>query len=173
MISLEEMEDSGNKRARTEGSNVRSSEAEFAPIDLNEECEQEQQGGNEDVAAAEVPARPVPPRRRKGKQPTTSASTTSEEFLKMVADLHCETEDKKRAREEKLQIHKQMYESYRAAEEARRIREEEMARMVQNQQRQNDMDFVVRPHDHLGGAMLEFVLAQKREICAKYGWPMP
>jgi len=173
VMTVEEMEDLGNKRARTEGSNVRSSEAEVGPIDLNEECEQEQQGGDDAEQQGEPPARPVPPRRRKGKQPTTSASTTSEEFLKMVADLKCETEDKKRAREEKLLYHKQMLESYRAAEEARKIREEEMTRMVQSQQRQSDMDFVVRPHDHLSGAMLEFMLAQKREICAKYGWPMP
>nr|XP_043625789.1 glutathione S-transferase T3-like [Erigeron canadensis] len=91
-------EESGSKRARTGGSNVnvRSSGEVSVHIDLNEDqLEQEDEGGN-DIDAPLHPARPVPPRRRaKGKQPSTSASTTSEEFLKMVARLKCDNEDKK------------------------------------------------------------------------------
>nr|XP_043638220.1 glutathione S-transferase T3-like [Erigeron canadensis] len=169
-------EESGSKRARTEGSvHVRSSREALVHIDLNEDrLEQEEEGGNDMDDALVHPARPVPPcRRAKGKQPSTSASTTSEEFLKMVAELKCDNKDKKRIREEKMQMQRAMMDSYMAAEEARKKKEEEMTRMVQNQQRQNDMDFVIRPHDHLSGGMLEIVLVQKRAICEKYGWPMP
>nr|XP_043620261.1 glutathione S-transferase T3-like [Erigeron canadensis] len=165
-------EESGSKRARTEGSvHVRSSGEASVHIDLNEEqLEQEEEGGNDMDNAPVHPARPVPPRRRaKGKQPSTSASTTSEEFLKMVAELKCDNEDKKRIREDKMQMQRVMMDNYMAAEEARKKKEEEMTRMVQMQQRHNDMDFVIRPHDHLSGGMLEMVLAQKRDICEKYG----
>nr|XP_043609593.1 uncharacterized protein LOC122581429 [Erigeron canadensis] len=105
-------EESGSKRARTEG---------------------KRKEGIDDTPVH--PARPVPPRcKAKGKQPAPSASTTSEEFLKMVAELKCDNEDKKRAREEKMQMQKAMMDNYMAAEEARKKREEEMIRMVQSQQ---------------------------------------
>nr|XP_043630541.1 glutathione S-transferase T2-like [Erigeron canadensis] len=169
-------EESGSKRARTEGSvHVRSSGEASVHIDLNEDhLEQEEEGGNDMDDAPVHHARPVPPRRKaKGKQAAPSASTTSEEFLKMVAELKCDNEDKKRAREEKMHMQKAMMDSYMAAAEARKKREEETTRMVQSQQRQNNMDFVIRPHDHLSGPMLEMVLAQKRALCEQYGWPTP
>nr|XP_043621372.1 glutathione S-transferase T3-like [Erigeron canadensis] len=134
VLTLEEIcEESGSKRARTEGSvHVRSSGEPSVHIDLNDDhLEQEEEGGNDMDDALVHQARPVPPRRKaKGKQTTPSASTTSEEFLKMVAELKCDNEDKKRAREEKMQMQKAMMDSYMAAEEARRKREEEMTRMV-------------------------------------------
>nr|XP_043630516.1 glutathione S-transferase T3-like [Erigeron canadensis] len=89
-------EESGNKRARTEGSvHVRSSGEASVHIDLNEDhLEQEEEGGNDMDNAPVHHARPVPPRRKaKGKQAAPSASTTSEELLKMVAELKCDNED--------------------------------------------------------------------------------
>nr|XP_043633457.1 glutathione S-transferase T3-like [Erigeron canadensis] len=100
-------EESGSKRARTEGSvHVRSSGEPSVHIDLNDDhLEQEGEGGNNMDDAPVHQARPVPPRRKaKGKQAAPSASTTSEEFLKMVAELKCDNEDKKRSREEKMQM---------------------------------------------------------------------
>nr|XP_043612728.1 uncharacterized protein LOC122584740 [Erigeron canadensis] len=91
--------ESGSKRERTEGSvHVRSSGEASVHIDLNaDQLEQEKEGGNDIDDAPVHHARTVPPRRKaKGKQPSTSASTTSEEFLKMVAELKCDNEDKKR-----------------------------------------------------------------------------
>nr|XP_043630083.1 uncharacterized protein LOC122601384 [Erigeron canadensis] len=148
-------EESGSKRARTEGSNVNvhSSEEASVHIDLNEDqLEQEEEVGTTWMHQYML------------LDPCRSAVN-----LKMVAELKCDNEDKKRAWDEKMQMQKAMMDSYMEAEEARKKREEEMTRMVQSQQRQNDMDFVIRPHDHLSGPMLEMVLAQKRALCEQYG----
>lgn len=66
--TFEEMESSSSKRARTSESQARSFEAEFMPVDLDDE------EGDEDEP--EQPARPTEPPRRNRKKPVESSTST-------------------------------------------------------------------------------------------------
>ena len=56
--------------------------------------------------------------------------------------------------------------------ELQKKKDEEYFKFIDEEVRNRDMKFVMDPHDNIPDpAFKEFIIAQKREICAKYGWP--
>ncbi|XP_076943779.1 uncharacterized protein LOC143614144 [Bidens hawaiensis] len=146
------------KRTKTSDSNTctKSSKADF-PIKLDDEDE-----GVPD----EEPEPPTPQQKRK-KSVSSSSSTEQQELLKIVSEFISfnkeDIENRKHVRAEKLRLMKEKHESKMLLYQA------EM-RMLEEQQKDKDMDFILKPHDHLDGVMLKAVLARKREIAQRWGW---
>ncbi|KAJ0469038.1 hypothetical protein HanIR_Chr14g0703481 [Helianthus annuus] len=90
-----------------------------------------------------------------------------QELFKIVSEFSNfykeDLEDKKRVRAEKLRLKKKKQQS-------EILQNQEAVRMMQEQQKDKDMDFFLKPHDHLDGAALNAVLARKREIAQRWGW---
>nr|XP_043628592.1 uncharacterized protein LOC122600024 isoform X2 [Erigeron canadensis]XP_043628593.1 uncharacterized protein LOC122600024 isoform X3 [Erigeron canadensis] len=151
--------------------NVRSLETDLMPIYSNDhQCDQD-----------EPPARPAPPLRRKGKNSVQSPSSQMEELLKIVNKFNAyskdEVEDKKQARAKKLRMKERKLEARIARDQARIARDKEMASLVHEQkqqlieqQKQQDLEFILKSHDQYTGSLLQTVLARKREIAERWGW---
>ncbi|CAH1429961.1 unnamed protein product [Lactuca virosa] len=112
---------------------------------------------------------------RKGNKPASLSSEQQqqqrdEQLLRIVSEFtefsnvnKQDVEDKKR--------HRAKLEEFKA--EKLRIMEEEKeerVRMMREKRQDKDMQFYLRPHDHLVGAQLNAVLARKREIAQRWGW---
>nr|XP_043630129.1 glutathione S-transferase T3-like [Erigeron canadensis] len=165
---LEETEDSTSKRARTSESNVRSSEeADFMPVYLDEnQCDQDD--------LDELPTRLASPPRCIGKKPFQSLSTQTEQLMKMVKEFNAynkdEAEDKKQARAKKLRLKEKKIEARIARDQEVASLVREQKRQMIEQQKQQDLEFILKSHDQYTGPLLQTVLARKREIAERWGW---
>ncbi|XP_023750223.1 uncharacterized protein LOC111898555 [Lactuca sativa] len=105
-----------------------------------------------------------PQRKRKGKKVASVSSTQNEMFdlVNHIASINTttniEAKQRQRYREQKLRILE--------ANEA--LKAQLLEREIENQ----DMEYFLRPHDHLTGAILSTVLERKRQIATKYGWEL-
>ena len=103
-----------------------------------------------------------------------SSSTEREELMKMLDQFNTcnqeEAKDKKRVREEKRKLKER-----NAA--ARIARDEQASKLIEYQHHQaieadknRDLEFITKSHDHLSGPLLQAVLSRKQEIAARWGW---
>nr|KAJ0203660.1 hypothetical protein LSAT_V11C500271970 [Lactuca sativa] len=142
-----------SKRTKTSSSNAHttSSDAQYPPG-----FPQQQQPFNVEDSP--------PQRKRKGKKAASVSSTQNEMFdlVNHIASINTttntEAEQRQRYREQKLRIFE--------ANEA--LKAQLLEREIENQ----DMEYFLRPHDHLTGAILSTVLERKRQIATKYGWEL-
>ncbi|KAL7608714.1 hypothetical protein Lser_V15G10950 [Lactuca serriola] len=145
---------------------TKTSESNTNTTSVDDKFPEEDEGFN-----VEQPQKP----QRKGNKPASSSSEQQqqqrdEQLVRIVSEFtefsnvnKQDVEDKKR--------HRAKLEEFKA--EKLRIMEEEKeerVRMMREKRQDKDMQFYLRPHDHLAGAQLNAVLARKREIAQRWGW---
>ncbi|XP_023772676.1 glutathione S-transferase T3-like [Lactuca sativa] len=143
-----------SKRTKTSSSNAytSSSDPQYPPIFSPQ---QQQSFSVEDSP---------PQRKRKGKKATSTSSTENEMFglVKQIVGIktatETEAEQRQRYREQKLRILE--------------ANEERKAQLLDREIENQDMEYFLRPHDHLTGCILRTVLERKRQIATKYGWEL-
>nr|KAJ0190420.1 hypothetical protein LSAT_V11C800414930 [Lactuca sativa] len=105
-----------------------------------------------------------PQRKRKGKKGTSTSLTENEMFdlVKQIAGIktatETEAEQRQRYRDKKLRILE--------------ANEERKAQLLDREIENQDIEYFLRPHDHLTGGILRMVLERKRQITTKYGWEL-
>ncbi|CAI9275358.1 unnamed protein product [Lactuca saligna] len=143
---------------------TKTSESNTYTTSVDDKFPEEDEGFN-----VEQPQKP----QRKGNKAASSSSSEQqqqqrdEQLLRIVSEFSNvnkqDVEDKKR--------HRAKLEEFKA--EKLRIMEEEKeerVRMMREKRQDKDMQFYLRPHDHLAGAQLNAVLTRKREIAQRWGW---
>jgi len=89
--------------------------------------------------------------------------------MKMVAEFNTynkdDAEDKKQHREENRKLTERLA-------EARIARDQKVAQILDymiEDHKNKDLEFMLKPHDHLSGTLLQTVLARRQEIASRWG----